>query len=77
MFAEYQIQMKVNGEWKHARYPDGRGWCSAQNPKDVETCKKGIEGMREAWRDNWCKNPKVPTDFRIVVRIVSEWASLE
>lgn len=73
MVVEYQMQMLVDGEWKHARYPTGQGYRYHLNPPKISTVEADIPKLRAEWEKNWNHNPKVPTDFRIVCRMVSDW----
>lgn len=77
MTIEYQIQMLVDGEWKRACYPNGQGYSPYRNLAESAKAEEGIQKLREAWRENWCKNPRVPSDFRVVCRAVTDWAPLD
>jgi hypothetical protein len=75
MTIEYTMQMKVAGEWKHARVPTGQPY--RRNTTDISIVKADIERYKVEWRKNWNHNPEVPTDFRIVSRMVSDWQPVE
>lgn len=78
MVVEYQIQMLVNGEWVRALYPTGQVWRAANNPTESETAEQGIGRLREHWaKQTFQPKSKVPTDFRVVYRMVSSWQPLD
>lgn len=78
MFTEYYIQMKVNGEWKPALNMLLLPWRKGQPVREIEKAEQGMQALQGLWAENYRNHPqeKIPTDFRIVARVVSEWEAV-
>lgn len=73
MKKQYSIQMLVNGEWVMARIPSGQGYRVNNLPTSRETAEKDIAYFKEWWEIANHHNQPVPTEYRIVSRVISEW----
>ena len=71
---EYRIEMLVNGVWVNAREPNG---IHCYKSKYEKSAFKIMEHLKEQWGDflkhsiHTHPNKKIPTDFRIVSRMVN------
>lgn len=74
MAKEYKVQMKVDGEWKNGRRPNTG---KSRIFTDKDEAKRHAYYLKNRWVEYgeiW-NDVKVPTDFRIVSREVSDWMS--